>query len=205
MTLGYDMKKIFLAMEQICIETANLITVVNDQFKNKGFDAPKGTSVMYDTSTSYHSPKKWMPYFQQRVFRKRGETNQRGVGINILFHWDAYGNQIPVISCGLLIARNERGVVNSDELFMAGWEHSKPDPQHPVFYVMDCGDDNYFQKIINYFIPLERITDETAVLQYIIEPLLALYDEKFETAEALLAGEAKTVAELKAPPNFSSL
>ncbi|TCP59112.1 hypothetical protein EV586_101328 [Tumebacillus sp. BK434] len=204
MTLGHEMKKIYLAMEQICLETADLITVVNDQFQNGGFEAPRGTSVMYDTSTSYHAPKKWLPYFQQRVFSKQGATKQRGIGINILFHWEAYGNQVPVISCGLLLARNERGVVNSDEFFMAGWEHSARDAQHPVFYVMNCSDDNYFQKIINYFIPLDRITDEAAVRQLILDPLLALYDDKFDTAADLIAGEAKTIEELRATPIFSA-
>jgi hypothetical protein len=192
MTLGIEMKKIYLAMEQICRDTASLIAVVNDQLLSKEFQAVGGSSVMWNTSTSFYFPTYWMPYFQQRVFTKKEGGTKRGVGINILFHWEEFHNKYPVISCGLLEIRNDRGVVKSDEFFKAGW-FEKPDPNHSVLYVMEYPDqEEYFERITNYFLPLHLITDEDAVMNYIVKPLLLMYEGKLHEAEQMVLSVAVT-------------
>lgn len=119
MATGLEMKEVYDLMKRICIETSNLLKVINDLFEEEGFEAVGGSAVMWERSNHYRYPEYWLPYFMQRVFVKE-EGSRKGIGINIMFDGSMHGlkNRIPFVTCGLLeVQDGEAG--KSDALYLA--------------------------------------------------------------------------------------
>ena len=173
MATGREIKQIYDAMRKICEETSRLISTVNDKLVDKGFKPVGDNGVMWDTSVSYLNPRKWLPFFQQRVFIKEKDP-RKGVGINIVFDGSLYDlmNNMPFISCGLLLSAPGEKVKKSDEFYDAGWKNCEKIEDSVLYQSVFQG----FEKILNYFLPLDELTGPQKATELIIEPLLALYD-----------------------------
>lgn len=200
MATGKEIKMVYNAMKRICIETSNLISVVSDTFEKQSFKPLYGSKVMWDMSRSYLAPKMWLPYFQQRLFIKNRGNKSRGIGINILFDDEEFDNKIPVISCGLLVAKKDKLVTPNNDLYFAGWDSEKfTDGKitYKFLYKTEFEDTSIYEYIINYFIPLDKITGQTAVKELIIEPLILMYNNDFSRAEKMIAKDALTIKDIK--------
>jgi len=185
MANGKEMKKIYDAMLRICEETGRMITTVNDMFVDKGFK-PVGTSaVMWETSTSYLYPYYWMPYFQQRVFTFK-EDQTKGVGINITFDNRNLKNIIPFITCGLIEMGEGQKVNKCDELCMAGLYGSDISKVPETIFYQSLFSNGI--KIINYFLPLDLISGPDKVEDFIVKPLISLYNGKESEANEQVKG-----------------
>lgn len=167
-------------MQSICVETSHLISVVNDEFVSSGWKPVGGNAVMWDRSNHYGFPHFWLPYFQQRLFTTKDDFS-KGVGINILFN-DPYGgisNTVPFISCSFIQMKENCTLKKCDEIYSAGWNESS---------TLISGNFKNFYKttypteisVINYFLPLEALTGQPAVKDYIINPLKLLYQGKID-------------------------
>ena len=70
MATGREIKQVYNAMKRICGEASQILTVIHDNFGKRGFVINSGSkSVMWDRTSSYDDPNRWLPYFQQIVFK----------------------------------------------------------------------------------------------------------------------------------------
>jgi len=194
---GIEIKQIYDAMKEICVETSEFIKVVNDLFAEQGFKPPKNTvSVMWDTSTSYLNPHKWLPYFQQRVYRKyKTSIKSKAVGINVMF--DNGNNKIPYISCAFICAKERQIVNTSDEFYWAGWGYSSVSYNNPFYVTNFQIEQDYpgkYKTIINYFLPFDCIVNKHSVEHLVVQPLIAMYNKDVDKARTMVA---KSAIELK--------
>jgi hypothetical protein len=169
-------KYIYNAMLKICTEASHFISVVNDLFVKYGWNPVVGNGVMWDRSTHYAQPRFWLPYFQQRVFTTEQEPT-KGIGINIIFD-EAYGelaNTIPFVSCCYIKIENSGTLNKCDEIYYAGWSETSEvlDETHSKLYKTFYPNR---MTIVNYFLPLDVLSNQQAVESYIIKPLIELYN-----------------------------
>jgi hypothetical protein len=175
MSVGKEIKHIYDAMLKICTEASHFISVVNDLFIKYGWNPVGGNGVMWDRSTHYAQPRFWLPYFQQRVFTTEQEPT-KGVGINIIFD-EASGkltNTIPFVSCCYIKAENSDTLNKHDEIYCAGWSETSKvlDETHSKLYKTVYPNR---MTIVNYFLPLDVLSNQQAVESYIVKPLIELY------------------------------
>ncbi|QQE80438.1 hypothetical protein [Alicyclobacillus sp. SO9] len=194
MITGKRMKEIYMAMTAICEEVSMLLNSINDQLVELGY-AANGTGVMWDRSNSWHGPRFWMPYFQQKIWIGSQRRNE-GVGVNILFDYADFNNQYPAITCAYLKAENEGLFHKCDPLFDAGWSDEsdyREDVNIKLYHNIDDGVEMWY-----YFLPLETVSGEEKVLQYIVEPLHQLFQSQGNnTAKIKSLGDVvKTVEEI---------
>jgi hypothetical protein len=202
MATGREIKEIYDSMKKICRETSQMLSVVHDNFGLQGFViATKNSGVMWGTSASYLNPGYWLPYFQQMLFAPKGNSNtNRAVGVNILFD-DPDGNLdnvIPFVSCGVVSWKEGVSAKPSNEFYNAGWypeqlvKTSFTPPLYKTTYTnKDC------REITFYLLPLDIINSENAILSLVVEPLLGLYKEEYETVVARVKDVAITVDQVK--------
>ncbi|NYV66542.1 hypothetical protein HYI36_14845 [Bacillus sp. Gen3] len=195
MATGKDIKDVYDMMKKIYIETSKLINVINDMFINKGFDPVGDNSVIWGRSNHYRSPESWLPYFLQRVFVKE-ENSMKGVGINIMFDGsiDGLENNIPFLTCGLLEFPKEK-VTKGNALYMAGWvEHNEVQKQSTGNLSITKFTDGI--NSTTYFLPLEILSSQENVEQYIINPLICMYKGEFAKAENMVQNVAIGLEEI---------
>lgn len=185
MATGKEMKKIYDAMLRICEETGRMISTVNDMFVDNKFK-PVGTStVMWETSTSYLYPYYWMPYFQQRVFTL-GDGGTKGVGINITLDNKNLKNTIPFITCGFIEMGEGQKVNKCDELCIAGLYGGNISKISETILYQSLFSNGI--KITNYFLPLDIISGPDKVEDFIIKPLISLYNGNESEANEQVTG-----------------
>jgi hypothetical protein len=182
MSVGKEIKYIYNAMLKICTEASHFISVVNDLFVKYGWNPVGGNGVMWDRSTHYAQPRFWLPYFQQRVFTTEQEPT-KGIGINIIFD-EAYGelaNTIPFVSCCYIKIENSGTLNKCDEIYYAGWSETSEvlDETHSKLYKTFYPNR---MTIVNYFLPLDVLSNQQAVESYIIKPLIELYNGNISKA-----------------------
>jgi hypothetical protein len=196
MKLGKEIKNIYDVMLKICTEASHFISVVNDLFVKYGWNPVGGNGVMWDRSTHYAQPRFWLPYFQQRVFATEQDPT-KGVGINIIFD-EAYGNltnTIPFVSCCYIETENSIPLNKCDEIYCAGWSETSEvlDEKHSKLYQTIHPNR---MSIVNYFLPLDVLSNQQAVESYIIKPLIELYKGNTTEAYELIQSVCLTREEL---------
>jgi hypothetical protein len=175
MATGKEIKELYDMMKKVCQETSKLLIIINDMIENEGFKAVGDGSVMWGKSNHYRYPDYWLPYFFQRVFIKKGNS-KKGIGVNIMFdgNIDGLDNTIPFITCGLLEFSKEK-VSKGMGLYLAGWtEHEKIDKE----FERNLCITKYTDGVVTttYFLPLDILNNQEKVNQYIIKPLISLYE-----------------------------
>jgi len=187
-----EMKEVYDAMERICIETSEVLKALDDLMNKQGF-GPTGTALRWEQSGILKYPESWMPYFSQRMYRKKKEM-ARAIGINIMFKDQKLDNKIVFASCGI-IDGPDAGGTKSDELYLAGWqETSKEYKESKIYYT-------HFEKcaIWNYFIPLHIIKDLETLEKYVVKPLILMYDAGTELEKRINVSDfAITLKDIKA-------
>jgi hypothetical protein len=200
---GHQIKAIYDAMRGICEENSRMLSCAMREFVTvRGWEfANPNSGVMWATSTSYLFPRRWMPLFQQMVFRPGNGDGKRGVGVHVMFDedGDALKNAIPFISCGVLTWGETGTVTRCDELYEAGWLGTSGFITHDApFY------DTKFTKrgcseILNYFLPLDAISSEEKIVSLVVEPLIQLFHGQKDAVIARIAAAAITVEQIKQP------
>jgi hypothetical protein len=196
MKLGKEIKNIYDAMLKICTEASHFISVVNDLFVKYGWNPVGGNGVMWDRSTHYAQPRFWLPYFQRRVFMTEQEST-KGVGINIIFD-EAHGkltNTIPFVSCCYIKTENSIPLNKCDEIYYAGWTKTSEvlDEKHSKLYHTVHPNR---MTIVNYFLPLDVLSNQQAVESYIIKPLIEIYNGNIAKAYEFIKSVCLTREEL---------
>ncbi|WP_394234186.1 hypothetical protein [Niallia oryzisoli] len=196
MAKGKDIKEIYDMMKTVCEETSKLIIVMNDMMENEGFKAVSGGSVMWDRSTHFRSPEFWLPYFLQRVFVK-SENLSKGVGINIMFDSSMYGfeNTIPFITCGFLESPNNK-LGKSNDLFNAGWTEEEADEKTIDGKLCKTNFKDTGVTTTTYFLPIDILNNQEKVDQYIIKPLICLYNGQLDEAKNMISDVAIGIEEI---------
>lgn len=175
MATGKEMKEIYNAMTEICIEVSNLINNVNDQLNAKGFIPLGGKKIMYERSVRWDQPKFWMPYFQQKIWIKEG-VSKKGIGINILFDFEDYSNLYPVVSCGYLENSKTNLSGKNNDFFNNGWVAGSKVRLEETSKVYRYANEEETEVIYSYFIPLDLLQNDLKVNEYIVNPLTLLYE-----------------------------
>lgn len=179
-SIGEEMKKVYDKMVKVYTETGRLIAVIESEFAKKGWIAIGDHGVTWDTSKSYEYPNFWLPYFMQRVYTN--DDDKKGVAFNILFDGLDEDHQIayPILSCAVAERKDEHPLIKCSEITWAGWKKDS----HPLSaeYQKLYQTDDTDLTIINYFLPLDKITREAAVRALIVKPLIQMYEGKFEVS-----------------------
>lgn len=92
MATSREMKEVYDAMERICFETAELLKALDDMMEKRGFTFTK-SELRWEMSKAVDKPNSWLPYFSQRIYRKK-ENNNKAIGVNIMFKTFAPDNNI---------------------------------------------------------------------------------------------------------------
>ncbi|WP_394238314.1 hypothetical protein [Niallia oryzisoli] len=189
MATGREIKEVYDMMKRIYEETSKLVTVVNDLLEKEGYIAVGDGSVMWGRSSHYRSPNYWLPYFMQRVFVKEKDS-KKGIGVNITFDssMDGLENNVPFLTCGYLEFQKDK-VVKGNGLYMAGWtEHPEAKKQMDGNLCTTNYNDGVMTK--TYFLPLDLLTNQVKVNQYIIQPLVHLYKGEYSKASSVVSDVA---------------
>jgi hypothetical protein len=190
MATGKEIKEIYDMMKTICQETSKLMIVINDMMEKEGFKAVSGGSVMWDRSTHFRSPDYWLPYFLQRVFAKSENLN-KGIGINIIFDGSINGleNTIPFLTCGLLESKNHK-LGKSNDLYNSGWTDDDEDKKTVDGKLCITEFPETGVTATTYFLPIDILNNQDKVHQYIIKPLVCLYNRQLDDAQNMISDVA---------------
>lgn len=194
MATGREIKEVFDMMKKIYQETSKLMIVINDMMENEGFEAVGDGSVMWGKSSHYRSPEYWLPYFMQRVYVKE-KGAKKGIGINIMFDGSVDGleNSIPFITCGLLESTDGK-VMKCNELYLAVWTDSDVEKQYDGHLSTTTFDSDV--SCTTYFLPLELLTNQDKVNNYIIQPLIHLFKNERSQVNTLIDEVAIGIEEI---------
>lgn len=191
MSIGEEMKKVYDEMVKVYTDTSRLIAVIEGEFTKKGWTAVGDHGITWDRSASYESPEFWLPYFMQRVYTK--DNVKKGVAFNILFDGLDEDHQIayPIISGAVAERTDSLSLGKCNPITWAGWEKdSNPlSNDYPKLYQTEYTDIT----ITNYFLPLDKISSEAMVRELIVEPLIQMYEGKFEEGCKVIASSAKAL------------
>jgi len=177
-----DLFQIYSSMEKICTDLNNIIVALDQAMNRERFIPIGGNALRWDMSQALNSPKQWLPYFSQRVYVKK-KTKKRAIGINILFKDSEFENVIPFIVCGLLIG-NESIPFKNDLFYTAGWDKEGTDITSIEGTPFSITKDDQIQ-IYSYFIRLTSVNNQTALDDYIVNPLKKIYDIDIEDENTL--------------------
>lgn len=196
--ISKEINRIFRAMNMICNENSKLLAVTRDKFISQGFKPCRGSSVMWDTSTSYNNPNYWLPYFQQMVFYKEKDPC-RAIGVNFLLYDIDLNNSISFISCGLIVSDQKLSYDHFNLFYSAGWDTDDSlsisiFEQTKAIYETASIDNN--SRVYNYFLPFDIINGPEKVDTLIIHPLLSMYNRKMSDADLLIFNFALKTEEL---------
>lgn len=195
MATGHEIKEIYDMMKTVCQETSKLLIVINDMMESKGFSAAGDSSVMFGKSAHYRYPDYWLPFFLQRVFTKRKNSN-KGIGVNITFDGsnDGLENKIPFVTCGVVETPEEK-VTKGNGLYLAGWiEHQEVPKKFDGKLCTTTFTDGVIVK--SYFLPIEILNNQEKVEQYIIKPLISLHNGYFDEVNNMIIEVALELEEI---------
>lgn len=196
MAIGKDIKEIYDMMKTVCQETSKLMIVINDMMEEQEFKAVSGGTVMWDRSAHFRYPDYWLPYFLQRVFAKEQNQN-KGIGINILFDGSMNGleNTIPFLTCGLLESKNHK-LGKSNDLYNSGWADDEEDEKTIDGKICRTVFADTEVTTTTYFLPIDILNNQEKVNQYIIKPLMCLYNGKLDEVKNMIADVAIGLEEI---------